>query len=274
MKGGKRPLGYTIVEVMIVLAVSGIMFLIAAVFISGKQERTTFTAWTNEFSSQLQTIISQVAEGQYSDVSFSCSDTGSGLSIGPAAIGVAANGSNGSQGTNSSCVFLGKFLTFTLNSSPTTYKVYAMAGSRSGTGAGSTINTAYATPVVATGGTPDLTAQNIVPQSLKITDITVTTPAGATHAVQQGFGFIQCLGDAPGGCSGSQEISMVYAPSLTATSSLPNALVQSGLTSPLAYASSAQICISDSTRTALITLGDSNGGSSQLSANIEVKPCS
>ena len=70
MNGGKRPLGYTIIEVMIVLAVSGVMFIIAASFISGKQESTAFTEGANEFASQLQQTIAEVADGQYSDVTF------------------------------------------------------------------------------------------------------------------------------------------------------------------------------------------------------------
>ena len=50
----KQPFGYTIVEVMIVLAVSSAMFLIAANFINGKQERTAFSQGSNEMVSQLQ----------------------------------------------------------------------------------------------------------------------------------------------------------------------------------------------------------------------------
>lgn len=54
MKGGKSPLGYTVVEVMIVLAVSGIMFLVAANFINGKQQKTSFANGVNEMASRIQ----------------------------------------------------------------------------------------------------------------------------------------------------------------------------------------------------------------------------
>lgn len=108
MKGVKQPLGYTIIEVMIVLAISGLMFLIAANFISGKEESTSFTEGTNEFVTDMQSVINQVTDGQYSDISFQCVSSGGTLSF----------PSGGSQGTNPACVFLGKFLYFPQGQTP------------------------------------------------------------------------------------------------------------------------------------------------------------
>ena len=84
MLGGKnkQPLGYTIIEVMIVLAVSGLMFIIAATFINGKQQRATFTAGVNEMASELQNVIEQVNDGSYADVPLNCVSAGAGFPSG------------------------------------------------------------------------------------------------------------------------------------------------------------------------------------------------
>src|ERR1700722_14172147 len=129
MKGGKnrQPLGYTILEVMIVLAISGAMFLIAISFISGKQEHTAFTDGVNNMVSQLQDAIQQVTNGEYSDIPLTCT-AGSGSPPSFDASG------NPSQGTTTSCVFVGKFFHFWPNnpgaSGAAAYEVFTLAGNR------------------------------------------------------------------------------------------------------------------------------------------------
>ncbi len=57
--------GFTIVEVMIFLAVSGIMFLVAATFISGKEGQAEYTQGMNYTAADIRTIINNVANGNY-----------------------------------------------------------------------------------------------------------------------------------------------------------------------------------------------------------------
>ncbi len=261
MKGGKRPLGYTIIEVMIVLAVSGVMFVIAASFISGKEGSTAFTEGTNEFASQLQQVISLVGDGQYSDVNLDCSVSlpGNTLTFTAKAPGVS------DQGTNSGCDFLGKFIHFSESGQKTAFEIFSLAGARTDD------TLASATPIV--GNNIDLTTQGTTPQSLDVLDVKVTDASGNTHN-SDGIGFVQSQAtcDVDDNCvSGSQTVSMVYAPSLDtpAGASMNETQARSAITGNLDPATSAVICMTDNTRYATITLGDSTNHSSPLNAVVQ-----
>ena len=117
MKGGKTKTGYTIVEVMIVLAISSMMFLAANTFISGRVSETNFRTGVNETASRIQDAIDQVSSGQYSDQPFTC-DTSSGTLVFQSA--------SSEQGTKDNCVFMGKIIYF--NSTDNTYTVKSLAG--------------------------------------------------------------------------------------------------------------------------------------------------
>ncbi len=247
MKGVNRPLGYTIVEVMIVLAISGAMFLIAANFIAGKQAKTAFQAGSIEFTSQVQDVINQVITGKYSDVSFGCTASSSGVITMTAA---------GAQGTNSDCVFLAKALQIDDNADPTKYAVYTMAGTRNSPSITDTM------PVIIGGGA-DLTSHNAVPQSLQIKDVKVID-GGVTKTGVHTIGFAQSTNAVFG--SGAQTVNLVYLN--------PPTVVSSGVTSSFNTAQSATICITDSTRYAEVTIGDANNAN-QLTAVLKVlsTPC-
>lgn len=195
MKGGKRPLGYTIVEVMIVLAISGVMFLIAATFINGKQQSAAFRAGVNQMASNLQNIINQVSEGQYSDIPLNCSSVG-----GTVAFGAAVN--NG-QGTNPDCIFLGKVVHFSVNNVQDNYEVISVAGSRAdSTGALSTsVSDADAQYI------PGLTEQQVVPQSLQVNEVQFANSKGRTK-YSCGLGFMQSLASYSGGILNNQALTV------------------------------------------------------------------
>ncbi len=119
MRGGTNSRGYTIVEVMIFLAISGFMFIIAATFVSGKQSRSEFRQGLNDLNSQVQQAISDVSNGFYpSNGDFSCQASTSGVPV----FTIAPN----ETGTNQGCVFLGKVIQFNTGSS--SYKVLSVAG--------------------------------------------------------------------------------------------------------------------------------------------------
>lgn len=268
MKGGKnrQPLGYTIVEVMIVLAVSSLMFAIAANFINGKQARSSFTAGVNSLASRVQSTIEQVTDGSYSDIPLNCSVTGGGLSF--------------TGGSTGKCMFLGKILHFDESNNQTAYEVFTIAGARfSASGAPvTTLSTAFPTAVIAPS---DLTNQQAVPQSLSVKDISFTTPAGATvtsnYAANSNYAlaFLQGLGsvDVNGVLqSGTQNISIYYV-SIGAGDNEGAAAghftpVLSAASPPVAQ--SATLCVTDGTRYATVGIGLSNN--SQLSVNVQVVP--
>ncbi len=111
MKGGKLPLGYTIVEVLVVLAVSGVLFLLAADFITGKQSKTSFQQGSNELVSRLQAIVEEVSTGHYADIPLTCDafSNPSRLIFDPTVK---------PQGSNQDCVFLGKIIHFSVANKP------------------------------------------------------------------------------------------------------------------------------------------------------------
>jgi prepilin-type N-terminal cleavage/methylation domain-containing protein len=263
MKGGKRPLGYTIVEVMIVLAISGVMFAIAASFISGKQAKTEFTEGTNDFTSQVQGVISQVIDGQFSDVALTCT-AGAALSFNTGA----AQG-----GQAAPCVFVGKFLHFSESNNPSNYEIFSLAGSRNVTSlTGPPPITPVALPYAQTADA-DLTSQEVIPQGLSINNneanpIQVVDSNGVTRNTF-GFGFVQSLGSSNGNGgfnNGGQTVGLVYSSGL-GSNNLNETGAAGAITGTLLPATSASICLTDGTRYAQVLVG-TNGN--QLSATLKV----
>jgi prepilin-type N-terminal cleavage/methylation domain-containing protein len=249
MKGGKnrQPLGYTIVEVMVVLAVSGVMFVIAAGFINGKQQRAAFTSGVNGMASQVQNVIEQVTDGKYSDIPLNCNANASGPhpTLG-----------SSQQGTNSECVFLGKLLRFDSNSPD--YTISSLAGIRS---------TGDSTPSFSPGPggvqptiITDLDTSQTVPQSLEVTNVSVTDAITHSQGSYYVFGFAQSLGSSDGSFqSGGQTVSLIYA------KVGPNA-AESAINNHIDYAESITLCLSDGNRQAKLVLG---GNSSQLNVDVQ-----
>jgi len=103
--GAAERSGFTIVEVLIVLAVTSVMFVAAAAFINGRQNRTQFTTAINSLQQQIQQVINETANGFYpSKGNFTCVPS----STGP----VTFTGTSSKQGTNGGCIFMGKALQF------------------------------------------------------------------------------------------------------------------------------------------------------------------
>lgn len=268
MKGGKLPLGYTIVEVMIVLAVSGVMFVIAASFVNGRQARVSFEQGVNELASRIQGVISDVSDGHYSDVPFGCTQNGGTGKL------IIDAGVVGDQGANPECVFLGKLFHFSPSPStgapgdPTKYEVLSLAGARQTTD-GSIITDSFTTGSVPIDAhvtpIPRLTTPQITPQNLRVDGMNVIaangfsfTGSNSSYAV----GFIQGLGRDQGGGgaydTGIQNVSLVFrtvikqdTTSSDATTAIINGSVQ--------YAGKVTICLTDGTRLAHLTIGGHTG---------------
>jgi hypothetical protein len=117
--------GYTVVEVMVFLAVSSALFVIIAGTFSGRQAATEFSAATREMESRLQDIANDISTGFYSNPgTFRCQVSG-GV---PAILGTPPGPT---QGTNQDCIFLGRVAQFDLGgSSGRRYNLYSIVGAR------------------------------------------------------------------------------------------------------------------------------------------------
>lgn len=126
---GKTTRGYTIVEALIFLAVSGALLVSAATLISGRQERTRFSQAIDDVSQNLQDIFNDTSTGFYPSANnLRCVDLNGSPTVADLQI---TEVSNTEQGTNKDCVFSGKLINFPANS--TNYNIYTMITAREST---------------------------------------------------------------------------------------------------------------------------------------------
>jgi prepilin-type N-terminal cleavage/methylation domain-containing protein len=119
---GVSTSGFTIIEVMIVLAITGILFISFATTIQGQQSRAKFNQSINTVKSQIDQLITQSQSGYYPPGSFSCVTPGGSNNT------EIRNDVANEQGTNEECMLLGKLILFNRGSDPHTYTVYPIAG--------------------------------------------------------------------------------------------------------------------------------------------------
>lgn len=115
--------GYTIIEVMIVLAVSAALFAAAITGYINQNRRTQFSESVQTFAQNLQDLINDNDTGYYSSKeNFGCTAGNIGF---PTVTSSAA-----SRGTNSSCVFLGKALQLAPTDNSSAYDALTVVGRR------------------------------------------------------------------------------------------------------------------------------------------------
>ena len=106
------PRGFTIVEVLIVLAISGVIMVATLPFISNKQNNTQFTVGIRQIQNQLQDILNNVSTGNVTvpaSVNYSCtSSNGEGPVI--------TTSTSSNLGTNFGCQYIGMGIYFDKNS--------------------------------------------------------------------------------------------------------------------------------------------------------------
>lgn len=116
-----REGGFTIVEVLIVLVVTGALFLSAAILISGRQNQTAFDQAIREIQSQIQQAMNEVEVGYFPNKGdFQCTVLGGFPNLQPGASG---------QGKNSGCIFLGKAIQFQVETfRPERFTIFTITG--------------------------------------------------------------------------------------------------------------------------------------------------
>lgn len=115
--------GFTIVETMIVLGVSGVLFLSLAALVSGQQGKARFKTAVTDVTTQIQSQINEVATGYYPNLTnFTCSGAGGVVVVQP--------GGN-EQGTNKQCTYLGRAMMYGVpGTDPQQYKIQTLVGLR------------------------------------------------------------------------------------------------------------------------------------------------
>lgn len=208
MNRGGEQLGYTVVEVMIFLVISSMLFIGAMIAIGGQQEKTQFAQAMRDIDSKIQSTIGEIYSGYYpSFTNIKCSALAN--STNPPSFALAA----GSQGTNSECIFMGKTFQFAVSgSNGESYNVFSVAGRRYKQN--TTINQevdsmAEALPRAIFNGSVDLTETNYLKWGLHVTKVTKAT----TNTDLAMFGFISSVGTYNSAgtdlVSGAQKIDLV-----------------------------------------------------------------
>jgi type II secretory pathway pseudopilin PulG len=180
-KGGQRTpnAGFTIVETLIVLAVTGSMLLIAMIFVGGRQNKTEFQTAINDLQQQIQQLVNESESGHYTnDNNFSCNGSGSLITL-------ELYTATKEQGANDNCIFLGNVLQF-------------------GTGTGDDASTLAVIPVVGkqykTGLEPIQLVSDAKPRAVfTLSDDTSPTIEPATQLMKYGLKIAAAAPDCPPG---------------------------------------------------------------------------
>lgn len=148
MKQNKGEVGYTVVEVLIFIAISGAMFLSTFAAISGRRTTTEFNRAARDFELQIRDFANDVSTGYYPNVVnasgeyLRCSIAGNNVSLSY------ASGDN--QGSNEACTFAGRSIHFNPSGgTDEAYRTYFLVGKRLNSLGGNTTSISDARPRVA-----------------------------------------------------------------------------------------------------------------------------
>lgn len=181
MKGGKTANGYTIVEIMIFLAVTGALFMLAMITINGQQAKADFAQGTRDFQSQVDDVINDIQNGNFPAPSGNFTCTASAGSA-PSFTG-GSPGDTGLQGTHDKCVYFGKIAQFSTGSDVTVSTVVAKRQSASGLEPATFTD---ARPIVPTGAAA-MTEKFTLSGGIKVTQIKVKKGGNAYDVGAIGF---------------------------------------------------------------------------------------
>jgi hypothetical protein len=190
MKGETKTAGFTIVETLIVLAVTSALFVSVMMLISGKQNKAQFQQSVRDIQTKVQQTINEVATGFYpNNNDFKCTKSIDAMGVTVPLITAGAV----EQGKNTDCVFLGKMIQLSVNNtSPELYNIYSIAGLREAT----TFTETKAVVIDAPG--VNVTQQYALSYGLQTKwmcySVTATPCTATTGVHDNSFGFISRIG--------------------------------------------------------------------------------
>jgi prepilin-type N-terminal cleavage/methylation domain-containing protein len=279
--------GFTIVETLIVLAVTSVLFMSAAIMISGRQAKTEFMTASNYLQQQLQDAINQAASGNFPNSNnFSCT-AGAG-----AMPHLANDTSNGTfQGTNGECIFLGKAFQLGASDAPNSLMSYVIAGNRQLAGSDITQLSDAFPEAVAAGVTNNVNLNGVTTNQPIQAGLTLVLPAHPmtdnTGTALNGFAVISSLAstsNAAGGCggicSGSQHLTLYGirgggAGTFQSRAAYVDILDASGSTNSVYVpASTVTFCMDGGiNRSAVYTIGGATSSSMGVTMQIQTRGC-
>lgn len=197
--------GYTIVEVLLVLAVTGTMLLGAAVMLRGQQGNTQFQQTMRDIDSKLQATAKSVGNSLFPDSSsYKCAVQADGAGVRRPVLEAAPGG----LGTNKDCIYIGRAVQVVKNSS--TINVYNVLGVRKTASGGTVTTLAESNPTPAISEGADLTESYLPPaNAARLKSATYVNLAGQTvNTAAEMAGFFYNLDGASS--SGQQLLAKVY----------------------------------------------------------------
>lgn len=117
--------GFTVLEVLIFIAVSALIFVTAMAAISGRQNQVQYSQGTRDLETKIRDVINDVTSGY-----FPTNDT-VGCVIGvDDAVQIVSSFDDTQLGTNDDCIYIGKVIQFVPDGQREKIRVYVMAGRR------------------------------------------------------------------------------------------------------------------------------------------------
>lgn len=102
----KNKSGFTVVELMLVLAISAVLALAGFGMIQGQGVKNEFTQASRDFESKIVDVANDTAKGYYPNIGTTA------VCSAPLGSDISFSGSGAEQGTSSQCVFAGKAIQF------------------------------------------------------------------------------------------------------------------------------------------------------------------
>jgi len=254
--------GFTIIETLIVLAVTGAMLLVAILAFMGQSAKVEFNTSIRDIQSIIQTTINEVGSGYYpSGDDIRCELGGTNLSI---------TEGQAEQGSNTDCIFMGKVMQFgAIATDPQQYNILTLAGYKDNNG-----DITQAKPQIV--DIPSATTNAILRNGLKVVSMSYTV--GGVSDDIGAVAFVNGLGSYGGDSqliSGSQQLSLLPVPD---SGKIPNtdkqavieAVSDQLVNAPINPNGGVKICFASggTKQSGLITIGSGGRG---LSVNLEIK---
>lgn len=269
MKRGLQ--GYTFIEVMLVLAISTMLFFSAAIIFYGQQRQTQFSQSMEDLSSRIQTYATQINSGSFFDQSgYTCATTGS-----PPRARLSAGSSP--LGSNTNCIVLGQ--AFQVDTSEDKIYLYTVFGSRVQPNGEQSATLEQANPEPALTGDPNVPNNWVLVNEYNVlgdAQILSSKIEGAGATNYNLVGLYKALSAEAAGFSGSVSTLRMKAYPTTAspkTAQIANCIREDTTCQTIVDASRWNLCLQDGSgeRTVEIAITSRTTG---ISATINDKVCS